>query len=317
MALVDLEPEPRPERTPPAWHPSPPPAPNRLLADSVVEELGQPLRVARRLGETVAAPGKAGAYLSNLGRALVRLGGAAERASWNTTVSAHRRWTTARVPMEAVRAVRKGRRGTLNDVVLAACSGALRGFLDERGEDVRPLKAMVPVSRRADNERDTLGNRVSMILVDLAVEVDHPRERLNRIHQQTSELKGSGLVDGAEAVIVLADQVLLFAAPLTRFLTQRIPMNLVITNVPGPPVPLYLRGSRLREVFPYVEVVDNEGLTIALVSYDDTLFFGLTADRDVVPDLDSLAAGIERSFDELARAVAPTKRKKQTGPPAA
>ena len=79
-------------------------------------------------------------------------------------------------------------------------------------------------------------------------------------------------------------------------------MNLVVTNIPGPPVPLFLRGARISRVFPYVEVIDNEGLTIAVVSYDDQLFFGITSDRDVLPDLSDVASAIEQEFEVLAAA---------------
>jgi hypothetical protein len=116
-------------------------------------------------------------------------------------------------------------------------------------------------------------------------------------------LKGSTIVDGAESVIQLADGITPLAAPLTRFVSRHIPMNLVITNVPGPPVPLYLRGARLLEVFPYVEVVDNEGLTMAVLSYAGQLEFGVTSDRDVIPDLGRLTEQVEKAFGELRDAV--------------
>ena len=80
-------------------------------------------------------------------------------------------------------------------------------------------------------------------------------------------------------------------------------MNLVITNIPGPPVPLYLCGAKIERTYPYVEVIDGEGLTVAVVSYDGTLYFGLTSDRDVLADLGDLAAAIERCFEELASAA--------------
>ena len=117
----------------------------------------------------------------------------------------------------------------------------------------------------------------------------------------TAELKGSGLVDGAHRILDIADVITPLAGPLTRYVSRTIPMNLVITNIPGPPVPLYLRGARFLRVFPYVEVIDNEGLTIAVVSYDDQLHFGITADRDVMPDLADVAASIEREFALLAK----------------
>ncbi|MBT7430466.1 MAG: DUF1298 domain-containing protein, partial [Ilumatobacter sp.] len=226
-------------------------------------------------------------------------------APWNRDVGAQRRWVSARVPLETVRTIREGHDATINDVVLAACSGALRRFLSER-VDAPPslpasLKAMVPVSLRSDDEHgDTLGNRISLILVDLPISEPDPAVRLERVHTQTSELKGSVMVDGAQTILELADTIPRLAPMVTRFVSRQIPMNLVVTNVPGPPIPLYLRGAPLVETYPYVEVIDNEGLTIAVVSYADTLFFGITGDRDVMHDIADLATAIAVEFDELA-----------------
>jgi diacylglycerol O-acyltransferase len=128
-----------------------------------------------------------------------------------------------------------------------------------------------------------------------------PIARLERVHAITSELKGSGYVDGAQKILDIADAFTPLAGPLTRYVSRTIPMNLVITNIPGPPVPLFLCGARFERVYPYVEVIDNEGLTIAVVSYDDHLHFGITADRDVMTDLGDVATGIEHEFAVLAR----------------
>jgi len=208
--------------------------------------------------------------------------------------------------MEEVRSVRARHEVSINDVVLAACSGALRTFLVEHGDDHvdhRVVKAMVPVSLRGkDQHGDTLGNLVSLIIVDLPVDEPSPVARLERVHDVTSALKGSGLVDGAQRILDIADAITPLAGPLTRYVSRSIPMNLVITNVPGPPLPLYLCGARFLRIFPYVEVIDNEGLTIAVVSYDDHLHFGITADRDVMADLGEVAASIEHEFGVLTHA---------------
>ena len=229
------------------------------------------------------------------------------KAPWNRTVSPHRRWVHADVPIEVVRDIRDHLDVTLSDVVLAACTGSLRQFLLQHGDDAddRVVKAMVPVSKRTDDERgDTLGNIISLIIVDLPIDEPDPLLRLERLHESTRTLKhDDGLMDGAQRIMDLADGVPALAGVLTRFVSQSIPMNLVITNIPGPPVPLYLQGARVRRTYPYVEVIDNEGLTMAVVSYDGHLFFGLTSDRDVLPDLDELAAGIETEFEALATAA--------------
>jgi len=309
MALVDLERDPTPDPPAAEWIPAGTPSPNQLLRDSVLERLAQPAELARVAGEALRAPGRAVTWAGNVARTVLTFASPPKPAPWNVPVTQHRRWTTARIPLDLARQTREEAGCTLNDVVVAACTGALRSFLVAHGVSVegRSLKAMVPISRRAADEHGpTLGNRVSLMIVDLPVDEPDAGRRLARVHTQTSELKGSGLVDGAQAIIELADQVPFFAAPATRLVSALIPMNLVITNIPGPPIPLYLRGARLLEAYPYVEVVDNEGLTIAVVSYDGQFLFGLTSDRDVIPDLGLISEGIEKSFAELADAVGAT-----------
>jgi len=301
LALVDLEPDPPADPEPGQWTPRPAPSPNTLLVESVRDQLMRPTRMAKTAIEVARDPRPAMTSTWNVLRAIAEFAEKPTPAPWNVPVTPHRRWTHATIPMEQVREVRRRHGVKLNDVVLAACSGALRQFLAQHDTSMETLTAMVPISLRSDDQHgETLGNLVSMMLVELPVDEADPVVRLERVHAVTSELKGSGLVDGAHAVLDLADALTPVAAPLTRFVSRSIPMNLVITNIPGPPVPLYLRGARFERIFPYVEVIDNEGLTIAVVSYDDHLFFGLTSDRDVMPDIDLLAADIEESFRELA-----------------
>ncbi len=301
LALVDLDPDPPADAEPERWVPRPAPSPNTLLVESVRDQLMRPTRMAKTAIEIVRDPRPAITSTWNVMRAIAEFAEKPTPAPWNVPVTPHRRWTHATIPMEQVREVRQRHGVKLNDVVLAACSGALRQFLAQHDTSMDTLTAMVPISLRSNDQHgETLGNLVSMMLVELPVDEADPVVRLERVHAVTSELKASGLVDGAHTVLDLADALTPVAAPLTRFVSRSIPMNLVITNVPGPPVPLYLRGARFERIFPYVEVIDNEALTIAVVSYDDHLFFGLTSDRDVMPDIDLLAADIEASFRELA-----------------
>jgi diacylglycerol O-acyltransferase len=305
FALVDLEPDPPPDEPPPAWSPRPAPTPNDLLNAAIREQLAQPTRIARSLLGAARNPGPAIDAATNVARTVANFLAKPPPTPWNVPVSAHRRWVSTSVAMEDVRSVRNRHGVSVNDVVLAACSGALRTFLIEHRDpdiDHRVLKAMVPVSLRGDDQHeDTLGNLVSLIIVDLCVDEADPVSRLERIHALTSELKGSGLVDGAQRILDIADAITPLAGPLTRYVSRSIPMNLVITNIPGPPVPLFLCGARFLRIFPYVEVIDDEGLTIAVVSYDDHLHFGLTADRDVMADLGDVAASIEHELGVLTR----------------
>jgi WS/DGAT/MGAT family acyltransferase len=305
MALIDLEADPPPDDPAPEWIPAPAPSPNDLLVDAVREQIVRPTRLAQAAVDVLRSPRPTIDAAANVGRTVASFLSKPPPAPWNVPVGSHRRWVSASVPMKGVRTVRKRHEVTINDVVLAACSGALRTFLLDHGDDDiahRVIKAMVPVSLRGKDEHgETLGNLVSLIVVDLPVDEPDPVERLRRIHAMTSELKGSGLVDGAHRILDIADAITPLAGPLTRYVSRTIPMNLVITNIPGPPIPLYLRGAKFLRVFPYVEVIDNEGLTIAVVSYEDELHFGITADRDVMPDLGEVAVSIEHEFAVLAR----------------
>jgi WS/DGAT/MGAT family acyltransferase len=306
LAIVDLVQDPPADDEPPAWTPRPAPSERRLLADSVGDQISRPLAMTRTALRAARNPKPALDSVTNVVRTAANFQSKPDPAPWNRPVSPHKRWVHAEVSMEITRELKAARGVSINDVVLAACTGALREFLATHDSDTdhRVLKAMVPVSLRTDDEHgETLGNRISLIIVDLPVDEADPLARLDRIHASTGELKGSGLIDGAEAIIRIADAVTPFAVPLTQFVSRQIPMNLVITNIPGPPIPLYLLGAPIRRTYPYVEVIDNQGLTIAVVSYEDRLFFGITSDRDVISDLGDVAASIEREFEALADAV--------------
>lgn len=308
LALVDLEEHPPPDDDLPDWRPRPAPSAGALFADAIATQMTRPARLGYSAARAALDPRpaiRAGTDVAATARdLLVRR----TPAPWNVSIGAHRRWVSATVPLEQVRSVRSGHDATLNDVVLAACAGALRTFLaahdDPDGRlaaDGAPLRAMVPVSVREEDEHGkTLGNRISLILVELPVSLADPVDRLVDVHEQTSRLKGSSMVDGAQTILELADGIPPLAGVLTNVVSRRIPMNLVVTNVPGPPIPLWMQGARMVEAYPYVEVIDNEGLTIAVVSYDDQLFFGITADREAMPDVEDLATAIVDEFAALA-----------------
>ncbi len=313
LALVDLEPSPPPDPDPPRWTPRPAPTGSELWTDGVRQQLTSPFRLGRAAIGAARDPRAAIGATNDVVRTVLSFSSRPPKAPWNQAVSPHRRWDHADVPFDIVNRIRDHVDATVNDVVLAACTGAIREFLIEHGHGVtdRVVKAMVPVSKRTEQEHgETLGNRISLIVVDLPIGETDPIVRLERLHAETSELKAdAGLMDGAQRIVELADAVPTLAGVLTRFVSRSIPMNLVITNVPGPPVPLYLQGARVLRTYPYVEVIDGEGLTMAVVSYDDHLYFGVTSDRDVLPELDQLTSRIDDEFRSLLAAASRLERK--------
>jgi hypothetical protein len=171
---------------------------------------------------------------------------------------------------------------------------------------------MCPVTMRPPEERESataagsaaLGNRVSMMNADLPVGLADPVERLRAVADVMRALKESGGAVGADLLMQMTNYVpptVLSVA--SRLLVRARSMNLTVTNVPGPQFPLYCLGSEVLEAFPYVPILDGQALTIAILSYNGQLGFGITGDRDVLPDLTVLADGIADGFAELAKAL--------------
>jgi WS/DGAT/MGAT family acyltransferase len=193
---------------------------------------------------------------------------------------------------------------TVNDMMLAIVSGALRRLLHSRDESTEglALRAMVPVSVRAASERNTYGNKVSWVMADLPVGIDDLDARVSAVHASMMHLKESRQAVGAEFWFKLSEYapptVLALAGRAAAF--QRM-CNLVVTNVPGPQFPLFFRGARMLEAFPVVPIQGTTSLGIAILSYDGQITFGLNADWDLFPDLPVLARGLIESRDELLR----------------
>jgi WS/DGAT/MGAT family acyltransferase len=305
--LLDFEPEPPAPADPPPWQPEPAPSPAQLLMDSLVERATEPAELVRSARAALRTPARLLDQLGGIGRAAGELAHSAPDMPWNVPCGRHRRFCPARVPLERVRAIRAAGPGvTVNDVVLASVAGALRRFLTQRAipVDGLVLRAMVPVSVRGGDERMALGNRVSTVVVELPVGEADPRRRLLLISDGMRHVKESGMALAADAILRLQD----FAPPTLLGIAGRLAVrsravNLVVTNVPGPQVPLYCMGARLLEAFPYVGVVQGKALGVAVVSYDGWLGFGVTGDRDVMADLHVVAEGIEESVDELGEAL--------------
>jgi diacylglycerol O-acyltransferase len=308
--LFDLEPEPAPNADAPRrWFPRPEPTGVSLFADALAE-LSTPGGLVGGVRDVVEHPqrtlGALGGMLS-LARVsgLPGLGGA-PRSPLNVPIGPHRRFAWVEGDLKQFKEIKSALGGTVNDAVLAAVTGALRAHLIRQGEDLSALelKAMVPVSVRAEAERGALGNRVTTMYAPLPVYAEDPVERFAIVHAAMAGLKESGQAVGAEVLTKLTGfappTVLVQAARLQAH--QRL-FNLTVTNVPGPQFPLYLLGRRLRALYPQVPLTKNTALGIAIMSYDGALDFGLLSDYDALPDVDRVAADLEASIGELATAA--------------
>jgi WS/DGAT/MGAT family acyltransferase len=201
----------------------------------------------------------------------------------------------------------------VNDAVLAACTAGLRRFFLERGEEppARGLRAMVPMNLRDASERLALGNRISSLFVELPVAEPVAEVRYRKIAEATARLKSSGAAIGASTMLELAALAPpVVHALLARSLYATRLFNVTITNVPGPQVPLFALGARLREVYPVVPLAAEHAVGIAAFSYNGRLTFGVIADRESTPDLPVLACGISDGIDELL--ALPLKRRADT-----
>jgi WS/DGAT/MGAT family acyltransferase len=241
----------------------------------------------------------------------------APKTPFNRSITPHRRWSFCSVPLADAKLVKNVFGTTLNDVVMAASSGALRRYLERRDalpED--PLIAMVPVSVRATDEKSSYGNRVSSVLADLATNEKDPVRRLLRIHES---MKSAKRMQQAIPANLLQDFTQ-FATPNLAGQAARIvartriadrmnpPFNVVISNVPGPRHPLYLGGVQMLTYYPVSAVAEGQGLNITVQSYLDHLDFGLIACRDLVPDVWDLIDDLKASLAELVGLAEARKR---------
>lgn len=303
--LLDFTPEPT-YLEPPRWIVEPPPSPGRLLVDTWYERTTEPAEIARTVRRIVRTPQRTLERTGQLGRALSTLvdrNSIAPRTSLNVSVGRRRRFEGVQISLDDVKAIRKSLGGTINDVVLAGVSGGLRSLLESRGDDLDlTMRALCPVSVRDDSQRMQLGNRVSAMFVDLPIGEPDPVERLNRIRATTEDLKERKQAVGAAFLVDLTQ----FAAPTLLGLAARVAhrqpfFNLVITNVPGPQVPLYCMGARMLEAYPVVPLTRNLALGIAILSYCGQLHFGLYVDADAVPDVAVFAGALDDAFSELTK----------------
>jgi WS/DGAT/MGAT family acyltransferase len=310
--LLDLEPEPAvlPPQEPP-WQPDRIPSDLELVGYAVSSLARQPLAAVKAMRRTAEMAIGLRRRNREPGITPPPAPFSAPRTSLNVTITPRRRVAFTEVTLDDVKMVKNALGGTVNDVVLAMCSGALRRCLEERGEQPDgPLVAMVPISVRTEDQKGAMGNRVSSMFVNLASDIDDPVKRLAAIHDGTKDAKDQEKAFGAEALTDWTE----FAAPAvaaraarllssTRIFDRVRPIfNVTISNVPGPNFPLYSAGARMVAMYPLGPILDGGALNITCMSYMGSMYFGLNADHDAVPDVEDIAGYINDALGELLKA---------------
>jgi diacylglycerol O-acyltransferase len=311
--FLDLQPnppaKPEPEKE---WKPERKPTGVSLAAGALASRAARPVRMVK---QTASSSLRFGTIMFR--RWVQRTPGmatplTAPRTSFNTTITAHRKVAFAQIPLEDVKQIKRAVGCTVNDVVLTIASGALRSYLEQGGEHPdRSLIAVVPVSVRAGDDDSPGANKVSALFTSLATDVDDPVERLTQIHNANLGAKGEHRAIGADFLRgwgeLAAPNTFSLAARLYSgmHLAERHPVihNLVISNVPGPPIPLYFAGAQLVALYPLGPIFDGAALNITVVSYLDTLYWGFHTSPEVMPRVWDLAHAVPEALEELTNAV--------------
>jgi WS/DGAT/MGAT family acyltransferase len=315
-ALLDTEPlppeEPRGEPLPPA---GPVPGPAARLVAAAFDRVRAQLSVTEAVALAVVDPTAAARSVRSVARAfqegwpyLFHIG----RMPWATKLTAPSRLAWQMIPFDAAHRVKEALQGTINDVVLTVLAGALGRYLASHDEETEGVVArvLIPVNVRGAAEEQDLGNRVSFMLAGLPVGEDDPIARFRAVHGEIVHLKETDQAGGLDR---LSSFIGLTPPALQRFLAARLSApnfiyDLVCTNVPGPRMPLYCMGHRMTEHHPWVPIGWRAGLGVAVMSYNQGLYFSLTADQSVLSDLDRLAGYISEAFDELYEAAVGRER---------
>ncbi|HLZ96162.1 MAG TPA: wax ester/triacylglycerol synthase family O-acyltransferase [Candidatus Dormibacteraeota bacterium] len=321
--LLDPTPEPPKSARPPRWRPRPAPTQSDLLRDALESlspfEAGKNLvrfRPQQLIESIVGSP-----WTGSLQLALAWLRPGAP-LFFNRPIGPHRRVHSVKVPLQWLKEVKTSFGGTVNDAVLAVIGEAMSRWLYERGDQVpETMRVFAPVSVRDQTQRYKLGNLVSAMVVEVPLAPMMPRDRVNLVTSTTGDLKRS-----REAVAAHTFTTLATWAPATiqslagRLMTSQMRwspqsvINIVATNIPGPQFPFYTGGAELLDIWPFVSIYHSLGLNVAIVSYNGSVFFGLLADRELVPDLEDFAKHLESSAADFRESAAKPRKPKATRP---
>jgi len=304
-----------------AWVPEPEPGPAALAARGLTGILRAPFALARRALDAAAHPSQALDAVRDGVEGLAEVAwtalSPAPSTPLNVPIGPHRRTLWVRNDLADFKLVKNAFGATVNDVVLAVVTGALRSWLRAREVATQglELRALVPVSIRARDEAGVMGNRLAAVRGALPVYVEDPVARLEEVKNGMDGLKESKQALGAEVLTSLqnvAPPAVLAQASRINFTTRLF--NLLVTNIPGPQIPLYVLGRKLQDLFPVAFLPKDHALSVAAMSYEGGLDFGLLADYDAMPDLDDLEGYLKDSLSELV-AAAGTRSNGRPAPP--
>lgn len=298
-------PEPKP------YKPKPIPNELSLLLKSGIGFAKDPLKFPKLVKESLESTIKAGFLTRAQHLDLPTAPFTAPKTPLNGIIAAERKWNTSILSLTRVKALKKIMGTTVNDILLAICAGALRRYLKEKRKlPKKPLVAMVPISTREDqNEKD--GNNLSAMLVQLATHIEDPIERLEKIYENTIKGKTYQGAAGAKTLSNLAETVPFGVANQAARLYSRFHLakmhnpvfNVVITNVPGPQIPIYLHGHKLLNIMGMAPIIDGMGLIITILSYQDQITISPTSDKKSMPDVKIFSDYILDSANELEECV--------------
>ena len=311
--LLDLEPDPPPrDITERENLGSEPPHPLDLVARGLLRFAVTPWRFGQLAGQMIRQGVEVARVASNPDRIVPPMGIGTPRTPLNGEIGPHRSFATASVSLDDVKAIKNAFDVKLNDVVLALAGSSIRRWLiDENELPDDPLIAQVPVSLRTDGD-DEVGNKVGNMFTSLATDIDDPGERLLAIHAATQSAKEMrealavhrimGLSEAAPPRLISLASRMYSLAQLDR--NAPPPMNVVISNVPGPPFELYMAGAKLKGMYPLGPLLMGNRLEITVISFTGRLDFGFMADRDNAPDPQVFADYIPEAMRKLEKAAA-------------
>jgi WS/DGAT/MGAT family acyltransferase len=287
---------------PDTWQAAPEPGEEALLARGLRDLLGQPLDLLSWSLGAASAPAPAARQAASgalrVTRALSQLLRAAPASVLNSQLSPLRRLAWTQRPLAELRTIKRAYGTTINDVILAAVAGGMRTYLTRRGEQPVALKVMVPVSVRSDD--DVLGNHISFVFAELPCHEPDPVGRLYQVHADMIRAKRDGEPQGADLVLKAAARTpVTVQQALSRLMAGPRAFNLVVSNIPGPTVPMYMLGCPLQAAYPVVPLADHHVVSVGLLTVNDQACFGVYVDRQALPDADMLARDIDGAITEL------------------